>query len=67
MYIQNRGYNTMAKPIEWGLTLEGQDARDFEKYLENPEPTFTPEGRKLMKEALLELEAGQKELFAVSF
>ena len=57
----------MAKPIEWGLTLEGQDARDFEKYLENPEPTFTSEGRKLMKEALLELEAGQTELFAVSF
>lgn len=57
----------MAKPIEWGLTLEGQDALDFEKYLENPEPTFTPEERRLMKEVLLELEAGQEELFAASF
>ena len=57
----------MAKPIEWGLTLEGQDALDFEEYLVNPEPTFTVEGRRLMKEVLLELEEEQHGLFAVSF
>lgn len=57
----------MAKPIEWGLTLEGQDALDFEEYLANPEPTFTKEGRRLMKEVLLELEETKQEAFAVSF
>ena len=57
----------MAKPIEWGLTLEGHDALDFEEYIANPEPTFTAEGRKLMTEVLLELEETKLEAFAVSF
>lgn len=57
----------MAKPITYGLTLEGQDALDFEEYLANPEPTFTAEGRKLMREVLLELEETKQEAFVVSF
>lgn len=57
----------MAKPITCGLTLEGQDALDFEEYLANPEPTFTAEGRKLMREVLLELEETKQEAFVVSF
>ncbi|HJJ33714.1 MAG TPA: hypothetical protein O0X19_04995 [Methanocorpusculum sp.] len=26
----------MAKPIQLGLVLEGDDAREFEEYMENP-------------------------------
>jgi hypothetical protein len=40
----------MAKPIEIGLELRGQDARRFHKYME--EPTITEEGRELIREAL---------------
>jgi len=29
----------MAKPIEIGLVLEGDDARRFHKYMENPQIT----------------------------
>ena len=29
----------MAKPIQLGMVLEGEDARRFDKYLENPECT----------------------------
>jgi hypothetical protein len=39
----------MAKPIEIGLVLEGEDAKAFQKYLEHP--TFTREGLNLMREA----------------
>ena len=40
----------MAKPISYGVILEGEDARDFEEYQKNP--TFTAEGIELMREAL---------------
>lgn len=40
----------MAKPIEIGLELHGQDARRFYKYMEDP--TITDEGRALIREAL---------------
>ena len=39
----------MAKPIEIGLVLKGDDAKAFQKYLEHP--TFTREGLNLMREA----------------
>ena len=39
----------MAKPITFGLVLEGKDALDFEEYIKNP--TYTPAGIKLMEEA----------------
>lgn len=39
----------MAKPIEIGLVLEGEDAKAFQKYLEHP--TFTREGLNLLREA----------------
>ncbi|MCK9631980.1 MAG: hypothetical protein M0R30_10090 [Methanoregula sp.] len=39
----------MAKPIETGLVLEGEDATAFRHYLEHP--TFTREGLNLMREA----------------
>jgi hypothetical protein len=39
----------MAKPIEIGLVLEGEDAMAFRHYLEHP--TFTREGLNLMREA----------------
>ena len=47
----------MAKPIEIGLVLEGQDAVDFEEYLNNPTPTFTKEGIELMRDVAAELTA----------
>lgn len=39
----------MAKPIEIGLVLEGEDAAAFQNYLTHP--TFTREGLELMREA----------------
>ncbi len=39
----------MAKPIEIGLVLEGEDAKSFQHYIEHP--TFTREGLNLMREA----------------
>jgi hypothetical protein len=45
----------MAKPIEIGLVLEGEDARAFQKYLEHP--TFTREGLNLMREAKRDAES----------
>lgn len=56
----------MAKPIEIGLVLEGQDAVDFEEYLNNPIPTFTKEGIELMRDVAEELKthpAKTRELF----
>lgn len=47
----------MAKPIKIGLVLEGQDAVDFEEYLNNPTPTFTKEGIELMCDVAAELKA----------
>jgi len=40
----------MAKPIEIGLVLEGEDARRFHKYTEDPR--ITKEGRNLIREAI---------------
>lgn len=40
----------MAKPIEIGLVLAGDDARRFHKYMENPK--ITKEGRELIREAI---------------
>ena len=40
----------MAKPIEIGLVLEGDDARRFQTYMENP--TITEKGRGLIREAM---------------
>ncbi len=41
----------MAKPIEIGLVLEGEDAQAFLNYIKNPDDT--PAGRKMMDEAYL--------------
>jgi hypothetical protein len=40
----------LAKPIEIGLLLEGDDAKRFHKYMENPK--ITQEGRELIREAI---------------
>ena len=39
----------MARPIEIGLILEGDDALAFHRYLKNP--IDTPKGRQLLAEA----------------
>lgn len=43
----------MATPISYGLVLDGDDARDFDKYIENP--TFTEKGLELMQRVVKEL------------
>ena len=40
----------MAKPIEIGLVLEGDDAKKFYRYMDNP--TITNKGRELIREAI---------------
>lgn len=40
----------MAKPIELGLVLEGEDAEEFWRYMKNPE--CTEEGMLLLLEAV---------------
>ena len=40
----------MARKIEFGLSLEGDDARAFHEYMENPDDTEA--GRELIREAL---------------
>lgn len=40
----------MARPIELGLVLDGEDAREFNNYMANP--TFTEKGLAAMREAL---------------
>lgn len=40
----------MARPIELGLVLDGEDAREFGEYMANP--TFTEKGLAAMREAL---------------
>jgi len=44
----------MAKPIELGLILDGNDALAFHRYIQNP--IDTPDGRKLLVEAYEEVE-----------
>lgn len=39
----------VAKPIDYEITLAGQDLKDFEEY--NKNPTCTPAGLLLLKEA----------------
>lgn len=41
----------MARPIEYGLILEGKDAEEFDEYCRNP--TFTQKGIETMRRALL--------------
>ncbi len=41
----------MAKPIELGLVLEGEDARRFQRYLDHP--TDTDDDRELIREAAI--------------
>ena len=45
----------MARPISYGLILEGEDAKDFDEYMKNP--TFTEDGLELMREVKAELRA----------
>ena len=40
----------MAKKIELGLELSGQDAKDFHEYIKNP--TYPPRGKQMLKRAL---------------
>ena len=49
----------MATPITYGLILEGEDARRFEEYMNNP--TFTEKGLDLMREVIEERKAEGKE------
>jgi len=42
--------NCMARPIEIGLVLEGDDAKKFYSYMDNP--TITNKGRELIREAI---------------
>ncbi|MDO9323406.1 MAG: hypothetical protein Q7T80_00430 [Methanoregula sp.] len=42
----------MAKPIELGLVLEGEDARAIHKYMENSSQHDTPAGRELARRAV---------------
>lgn len=41
----------MAKPIELGLELKGEDALRFHQYMENP--TIPDKGRALFREAII--------------
>jgi len=42
----------VAKPIEFEVTLQGEDARAFHEYMESAHGHSTPEGRDLMREAM---------------
>lgn len=46
----------MAKPIELGLELKGEDAVRFEEYLLNPQ--VTKKGRDLILKAIRDMESG---------
>ncbi len=39
----------MAKKIELGLELKGEDARDFQRYLQKPD--YTPRGKEVLRRA----------------
>ena len=41
----------MAKPIEPGLDLKGQDAKNFSRYIRNPSNYDTPDGKRILREA----------------
>jgi len=43
----------MARPISYGLVLEGQDAKDFDEYMANQ--NFSERGRAFMKEVKREM------------
>jgi len=47
----------MAKEIELGLTLEGDQIRRFEEYIQNP--TCTDLGIKIIRKAVLDARAGK--------
>ncbi|MDR2855636.1 MAG: hypothetical protein LBV40_05725 [Methanomicrobiales archaeon] len=48
----------MAKKIEIGTTLSGQDAIDFINYMKNP--TYTDRANKMMKKIIRESEQQKK-------
>ena len=48
----------MAKPIEIGTTLTGQDSIDFIKYMQNP--TYTDRAYEMMKKIIHEDEEQKK-------
>ena len=50
----------MARPIELGLVLEGDDARDFDEYMANP--TFTEKGLALIRDVKERRKAAGKPL-----
>ena len=49
-YDISQEVSIMAKPIEIGLVLEGDDAKKFYSYMDNP--TITNKGRELIREAI---------------
>ena len=48
----------MARRIEIGTTLTGQDAIDFINYMENP--TYTDRSNEIMKKIIREYEEGKR-------
>ena len=42
----------MAKPIELGLELKGQDAKNFSRYIMDPSKYDTPDGKRILREAV---------------
>lgn len=43
--------DSMAKPIELGLELKGQDAKNFHQYIQDPSVYDTPDGKRILREA----------------
>ena len=50
-FKHRRVNNSMAKPIERGLELKGQDAKNFFRYIRNPSIYDTPDGKRILREA----------------
>jgi len=48
----------MARKIEVGTVLEGQDAIDFIEYMKNP--TYTEEAKEMMRKIIRDYEAGER-------
>ena len=44
--------DSMAKPIELGLELKGEDAENFHRYIKNPSIYDTPDGKRIIREAV---------------
>ena len=44
--------DSMAKPIELGLELKGEDAENFHRYIKNPSIYDTPDGKRILREAV---------------